>query len=65
MGDGSQKALIITILGSILIGLIVIAFNKNYRPETISITNKKFYPTIETLSKNNSEYDDKLSGGDE
>jgi len=65
MGDGSQKALIITILGSLLIGLIVIAFNKNYRPDTISVINKKFYPTVQTLSKDNPDYEDKLSGGDE
>jgi len=63
--DSGAKALVITILGAILTGILIIAFNKDYRPEQISLSNKKFFPTVEALSKNGSEYEDRLGGGDE
>ncbi|HON55903.1 MAG TPA: hypothetical protein PLM75_07000 [bacterium] len=59
--DSGQKTLLITIVGALLAGLIVILFNPKYRPDYLLKTNKTYYPAIEDLTKNAPEFEDKLS----
>jgi len=65
MGDGG-KALLITLAIAILLGVVIVIFDTtllkmSYRPDYILLTNKKYYPTIEVLSKTNTEYEDLLN----
>jgi hypothetical protein len=57
MGDGKQKSLIILIVISILLGIGVIFYKNNYSelPFTVEqnlMTNKSYYPNIESLEQN-------------
>ncbi len=48
--SGSYNILIGTILGTLLLGMLVLVFKSDYRVSQITLSNQDYYPNVEVKS---------------